>query len=57
MVLEFYCSIGPILSIHSLIKMSKSFVRSHFDYCDIVYDQSENESLFNKLKSYNATLL
>ena len=42
MALEFYCSIGHILSTHSLIKMSKSFVRSHFDYCDIVYDQPEN---------------
>ena len=42
MILEFYCNIGNILSTHSLIKMSKSFVRSHFDYCDIVYDQPEN---------------
>ena len=36
----------------------KSFIRAHLDYGDIIYDQSFNNSLQNKIESieYNASL-
>ena len=36
----------------------KSFVRSHLDYGDIIYDNSENETLINNLEKaqYQACL-
>ena len=42
----------------ALLTIYKSFVRQHFDYGDIIYDQPQNESLCNKLESiqYNAPL-
>ena len=45
-----------ILPRHSLITIYKSFVRTHLDYCDIIYDQPNNESFCNKIESfqYNA---
>ena len=30
----------------------KSFIRSHFDYGDVIYDQSYNDSFHAKLESY-----
>ena len=43
---------------HSLITIYKSFVRTHLDYCDIIYDQPNNESFCNKIErvQYNAAL-
>ena len=47
-----------ILPRHSLITIYKSFVRSHLDYGDIIYDQPNNESFCNKIErvQYNAAL-
>ena len=47
-----------ILPRHSLITIYKSFVRTHLDYCDIIYDQPNNESFCNKIErvQYNAAL-
>ena len=38
--------------------ISKSFVQPHLDYGDIIYDNSENEILINKLENvqYQACL-
>ena len=36
----------------ALLKIYKSFVRPHFDYGDIIYDQPNNESFCLKLESY-----
>ena len=42
----------------SLLTIYKTFVRSHFDYAGVVYDQSYKSSFHEKLESiqYNATL-
>ena len=56
--------IGIIRKLHSflprsaLITIYKSFVRSHLDYGDILYDQPTNESFTRKIESvqYNAAL-
>ena len=41
-----------------LIAISKSFIRSHLDYGDIIYDQAYNVSFHQKIESilYNAAL-
>ena len=41
-----------------LITIYKSFIRSHLDYVDIIYDQAYNVSFHQKIDSiqYNATL-
>ena len=38
--------------------IQKPFVRPHFDYCDIIYDEPKNESSCKKLDQvqYNAAL-
>ena len=43
---------------HSLITLYKSFIRPHLDYTDIIYDQTKNLSLCNKIETcqYNAAL-
>ena len=43
---------------NALLTIYKSFVRSHLDYGDIVYDRPNNESFINKLEQvqYNAAL-
>ena len=46
-----------ILPRDSLIGICKSFVRSQFVYCDIIYDQPNNESSETKLKGFNTILL
>ena len=52
----FINEISNMLSHHSVITMCKSFVRPHLDCGDILYDQPNNESLCQKIKSilYNA---
>ena len=47
-----------ILTLYALVTNHKSFVRAHFDYCDILYDQSNNENLCNKIErvQHNAPL-
>ena len=42
----------------SLLTIYKSFMRPHFDYGDIIYDQTYNTSFHQRLESlqYNATL-
>ena len=42
-----------------LLTLCKSFVRTHLDYGDIIYDQTNNESFCNKLETvqYNEALV
>ena len=42
----------------SLITIFKSFIRSHLDYGDIIYDQAYNTSFYQNIESvqYNAAL-
>ena len=42
----------------SLLTIYKSFIRPHLDYCDVVYDQPNNESFCTKIERilYNAVL-
>ena len=46
------------LSRHSLLTISKSFIRPHLDYCEIIYDQPNNEGFCTKIErlQYNAAL-
>ena len=37
----------------ALLTIHKSFVRPHFDYGNVIYDQSYNGSLQAKLESYH----
>ena len=48
-----------VLPLSALLTIHKSFIRSHLDYRDIIYDKAFNESFHTKLKSlqYNATLI
>ena len=50
--------LSKILPQNSLITIYNAFVRSHLDYDNVLYDQPNNESLSQKIKSvqYNATL-
>ena len=50
--------LSKILSWNSLITVYKSFVRLYLDYGDVLYDQRNNESLWQKIESvqYNAAL-
>ena len=58
-------SIGPlhkllmILPRQSLVIKNKSFIRSHLDYSDIIFDQAFNKSFHDNLESiqYNALLV
>ena len=47
-----------VLPRSSLLTIYKTFNRSHFDYADVVYDQSYKSSFHKKLESiqYNVTL-
>ena len=42
----------------SLLTICKSFIRTHLDYCDVIYDQPNNESFCTKIEhiQYNAAL-
>ena len=48
----------PLLPRSSLLAIYKTFIRSHFDYADVVYDQIYNSSFHEKLESiqYNTAL-
>ena len=50
--------LSNILPRKSLITIYKSFVRPHFDYGDLIYDQPNNESFCQQIESvqYNASL-
>ena len=50
--------LSPYLPRVSLVTLYKMFVRPHLDYADIIYDQPNNETFKNILKSihYNAAL-
>ena len=50
--------LSKLLSRHSLLLIYKWFVRPHLDYGDILYDQPNNKSLCQKIKTvqYNAAL-
>ena len=43
---------------HSLVAIYNSFDKPHLHYCDIIYDQPNNESFCNKIErvQYNAAL-
>ena len=43
---------------NSLITIYKSFIKPHLDYCDVIYDQPNNESFCSKTEriQYNAAL-
>ena len=47
-----------ILPRNALVTIYKSLVRPHLDYDDIVHDQPDNQSFFNKIEAvqYNAAL-
>ena len=47
-----------VLPLSALLTIHKSFIRSHLDYIDIIYDKAFNESFHAKLESlqYNAAL-
>ena len=50
--------LSHILPRKSLITIYKSFFRAHLDYCDVIYDQPNNESFCSKIEQiqYNAAL-
>ena len=41
-----------VLPREALLTIYKSFIRPHFDYGDVIYDQSYNDSFHSKLESY-----
>ena len=48
--------LSHILARKSLLTIYKFFIRPHLDYCDVIYDQQNNESFLSKLKEYSAML-
>ena len=42
-----------VLPRKALLTIHKSFIRPHFDYGNVIYDQSYNGSLQAKLESYH----
>ena len=50
--------LSHILPRKSLITIYKSFIRPHLNYCDIIYDQLNNESIRTKIEQiqYNTAL-
>ena len=44
--------IQSVLPREALLTMYKSFIRPHFDYGDLIYDQSYKDSFYAKLESY-----
>ena len=51
-------NLSNTLTRNSLLTIYKSFMRSHLDYYDIIYDQPNNESFCTKIEhiQYNAAL-
>ena len=56
--IEIIKRLSHILPRKSLITIYKSFIRPHLDYCDVIYDQPNNESFCSKIEriQYNAAL-
>ena len=54
--IEVIWKLRHMLRRHSLITIYKSFVRTHLDFSDIIYDQPNNKSFSNKIErvQYNA---
>ena len=50
--------LSHILPRKSVITIYKSFIRSHLDSCDVIYDQPNNKSFCTKIEriQYNAAL-
>ena len=50
--------LSHILPRKSFLTIYKSFIRPHLDYCDVIYDQTNNESFCTKIERihYNAAL-
>ena len=46
-------SLSHILTTKPLITIYKTFIRPHLDYCDVIYDQSNNEVFVAKLNKYS----
>ena len=53
------CKLTNILPRPTLLAIYHSFIRPHFDYDDVIYDQPENGSFSSKIKSvqYNASIV
>ena len=49
-------SLSHILPSMPFITMYKSFIRPDIDYCDIIYDQPNNESFVPKFNKYSTML-
>ena len=51
--------LSNVLPRSALLTIYRSFVRSHLDHDDVIFDQPENESFSSKIKSaqYNASLV
>ena len=50
--------LSHILPRKPLLTIYKSLIRPHLDYCDVIYDQPNNESFCTKIEriQYNAAL-
>ena len=46
------CKLQSVLPREAFLTIYKSFIRPHFDYGDVIYDQSYNDSFQAKLESY-----
>ena len=46
------CKLQTVLPREALLTIYKSFIRPHFDYGDVIYDQSYNDSFRAKLEPY-----
>ena len=46
------CKLQTVLPREALLTIYKSFIRPHFDYGYVIYDQSYNDSFHAKLESY-----
>ena len=49
--------LSHVLPRHSLITIYKSFVKPHLEYCDIICNQSNNESFGTELRGFDTMLL
>ena len=49
--------LSHVLPRHYLITIYKSFVKPHLEYCDIIYNQSNNESFGTELRGFDTMLL
>ena len=56
--IEIIKKLSNSLSRNSLLTIYKSFIRPHLDYCNIIYNQPNNESFCTKIEriQYNAAL-